>query len=733
MGKKGKTQTREPLTFYNRHIGAEQITKISKLLSETDWDANLHSENIDQSYQDFIATLTKALDTHAPITKTTIPFKQVIRQPWMTSGLIKCSRKCDRLYAKSIGKGQNTDSCQNFTRYRNVYNSIKRKAKAKYFTDLLQNYANDIRKTWRVLNSITGRKNDKSTISDTFIVDGKKETNKETIANGFGSYFANVGRQFADAIPKANKQPSHYTSCAPNLHSLYLFPTDTNEISKILGKCANKKSAGDDGISLVLLKQLSSTISYPIAKLVNMSFEQGVFPTAMKIAKVIPIYKGKSKELFTNYRPISLLSNVSKVLEKVMHKRLYAFMEKHQMLYRNQFGFRPKHSTSDAVIQFAHDALHSLDTNGKCLSVFLDLSKAFDTISHDIRTSKLSHYGVRGTSLNWFKSYLCNRTQYVSYKGTKSECSVVTHGVPQGSVLGPLLFILYTNDLPNSIKHSKTILFADDTTIYATGNNSADLFEKVNEDLSHLTDWFRANQLSVNASKTKYMLISSKKNTTKSTATLKIDDENLDQVTHTKFLGLLLDQHLCWDQHIQYCAKKISSGLYALNSAKHILNSCHLRMLYHTMVNPYLLYGNILWGGAYQKYTKRLNIMQKRAIRTIMNATYNEHTSPLFKATNILKLTDLHDFQVIKFMGKYMHNELPLSLLELFQSQVVNHEHDTRHRDGPNLPLSHSEIMRRSIFHRGPNLWMNLPNHLRTTATTNALVNNWRKDKISQY
>ena len=180
-----------------------------------------------------------------------------------------------------------------------------------------------------------------------------------------------------------------------------------------------------------------------VAKLVNMSFEQGIFPTAMKIAKVIPIYKGKSKELFTHYRPISLLSNVSKVLEKVMHKRLYAFMEKHQMLYRNQFGFRPKHSTSDAVIQFAHDALHSLDTNGKCLSVFLDLSKAFDTISHDILTSKLSHYGVRGTSLNWFKSYLCNRTQYVSYKGTKSECSVVTHGVPQGSVLGPLLFILY--------------------------------------------------------------------------------------------------------------------------------------------------------------------------------------------------------------------------------------------------------------------------------------------------
>ena len=200
-----------------------------------------------------------------------------------------------------------------------------------------------------------------------------------------------------------------------------------------------------------------------------------------------------------------------------------------------------------------------------------------------------------------------------------------------------LYFVLYTNDLPNSIKHSKTILFADDTTIYATGNNSAYLFEEVNEDLSHLTDWFRTNQLSVNASKTKYMLISSMNNTIKSTATLKIDDENLDQVTHTMFIGLLLDQHLCWDQHIQYCATTISSGLYSLNSAKHILNSCHLRMLYHTMINPYLLYGNIVWGGARQKYTKplnMLNIMQKRVVRTIMNVTYNEHTSPIYTKIN---------------------------------------------------------------------------------------------------
>ena len=261
--------------------------------------------------------------------------------------------------------------------------------------------------------------------------------------------------------------------------------------SNPLGACfiiKKKKSAGDDGFSLVLLKNLNTALSYPIAKIVNLSLEQGIVPNAMKMAKVIPISKAKNKELFTNYRPISLLPNISKILEKVVHKRLYAFMSKHHILHENQFGFRPKRSTEHAVAKLAYDALHeymkcapnqhSIDKNDMCLSVFLDISKAFDTINHEILMSKLVHYGVRGTALNWFNSYLnSNRKQYVSYKGTKSDLYNVTLGVPQGSVLGPLLFILYTNDLPMSLKHSKTILFADDTTLYAIGKNSKEQYD----------------------------------------------------------------------------------------------------------------------------------------------------------------------------------------------------------------------------------------------------------------
>ena len=317
-------------------------------------------------------------------------------------------------------------------------------------------------------------------------------------------------------------------------------------------------TALDDGISLTLLKQLSK-----VAHLINMSLEQGAVPEVMKIAKVIPIYKAKCKESFSNYRPISLLSNISKILEKVVHKRLYSYLVKHDILYANQFGFRPKHSTINAITKFTCDVMHYLDKKESCLSVYLDLSKAVDTIDHSILLRKLNHYGIRGRALEWFASYLCQRKQYISYQGIKSNDFDVHYGVTQGSVLGPLLFILYSNDVPNSIKHSTSVLFADDTTIYCGGNDICCLFEQVNNDLCQLSDWFRSNKLSINANKTKYMLITKQEDASNVMYHLHVYDEQLEQVTHTQFIGLVIDQHVNWKCHIDMCRKKISSGLCA--------------------------------------------------------------------------------------------------------------------------------------------------------------------------
>jgi hypothetical protein len=217
---------------------------------------------------------------------------------------------------------------------------------------------------------------------------------------------------------------------------------------------------------------------------------------------------------------------------------------------KNQYGFRKGHSTINAVSKFTYDTLHALDSGNYNLSVFLDLSKAFDTINHSLLCKKLSHYGIRGVALGWFRSYLTERKQYVSYKGTDSKLYPIICGVPQGSVLGPLLFIIYSNDLPGSLRCTTCILFADDTTIYVSGKNITELYKLVNQDIALLAEWFKVNKLSLNISKTHHVLFSKTKNVKSDTYVLKLDNTIINRVKCVKFLGLLIDENLNWHEHI---------------------------------------------------------------------------------------------------------------------------------------------------------------------------------------
>lgn len=733
MGHTAQSKSTEPLRFSSRCIGPREISDISHALQNVIWDEVFHSHNVSQCYEEFLRVFTSVLDRCAPLKDKVIPPNRVIRQPWMTPALLQSSINRDKLYAKSLGKPKSSEACNRFIKYRNMFNLLKRKAKSEYFRHLLIEYSNDIQKTWRILNTVTGRSDNKRSPSDTFIVNGKKETDKGEITNGFAKYFGEIGRRLAETIPPSEKSPDLYLGDNPNQQLFFMYPTDPDEIVKILGKCKSKKSTGDDGISLSLLKQLSTAVSLPIAKLINLSFEQGQLPDAMKIAKVIPIYKSKSKESFSNYRPISLLSNISKIMEKVMHKRLFSFLTKFNILHSKQFGFQPKHSTADAISKFVHDVLHSLDESNPCLSVYLDLSKAFDTIDHDILIRKLTYYGIRGTPLKWFSSYLKNRKHYVYYNGSTSEQCSIDFGVPQGSVLGPLLFIIYMNDLPNAISDCQVVLFADDTTIYHSGSNVEHMFEKVNSDLEHLSDWFRANKLSVNASKTKYMLISRKPYILPEHLKLQINSDHIERATDTKFLGLHIDQCLCWNVHADYCAKKVSSGLYALNSAKHHLTRDHLRILYFSLIHPYLLYGNAIWGNSHQKYIRKLEVLQKKAVRIISGSTYNSHSLPLFKALNILKLRDLNDQQALTFMYRFTNNQLPRCLSDVFQYLPQNTCYATRHSADPILPPYRSDLLKRSLFYRGPYLWRNLDGHLKFTTSLRSMKRAWQRVTIGKY
>ena len=282
----------------------------------------------------------------------------------------------------------------------------------------------------------------------------------------------------------------------------------------------------------------------------------------MKIAKIKPVHKSNAKDDISNYRPTSLLPSIYKILGIVVYKRTLHFIQTNKILNNNQYGFREKYSTINAITALTSDVIKALENKDSVLSVFMDLSKAFDTIDHQILLYKLEFYGIRGTPLKWFKRYLSNRKQYVKYNNSDSLQRDITYGVPQGSILGPLLFIIYINDLPFCVEHCKTILFADDTTIYKTGKQVNNIYEDMNKELQILADWFRANKLSLNISKTKCMLFCRSPPPENEEIILTM----YNTANEVQFLGLHIDEKLDWHEHINKCKNKLTSALYVIKN-----------------------------------------------------------------------------------------------------------------------------------------------------------------------
>ena len=328
---------------------------------------------------------------------------------------------------------------------------------------------------------------------------------------------------------------------------------------------------------------------------------------------------------------------------------------------------------------------------------------------------------------------MLDRKLYVSYKSAKSIISDTNCGVPQGSVLGPLLFIIYTNDLPKKLTKTKCILFADDTTIYLSSKHLSTLYDNMNLDLAVLNDWFKANKLSLNANKTFYMLFHKNKNSTVATFDLFIEDTKLQKTDSVKFLGLNIDMHLNWQQHIQYCQKKIVSGLYALKASKRYLSRNNLRLLYYSIVHPYLTYGILLWGSAYKKHLQKLIILQKKAIRIITKSEYNEHTPPLFKKVLIPTLMDLFKIQMGKFIFSYVHHELPVSLVRIFARNTELHSYPTRQCNDLHIRPVKTDIVFRSFIHQGPDIWSKLPANLKQAKSICSFGTRLRKYYIEKY
>ena len=330
-------------------------------------------------------------------------------------------------------------------------------------------------------------------------------------------------------------------------------PVSDEETSKIIASFKDS-SAGWDELKPVIMKNVKHCIAKPLTDICNLSFKTGIFPQQMKTANVVPIYKSGDEKMFSNYRPVSVLPVFSKLIERLMYNRLIMFVTNNDLLYKYQFGFQRGKSTYLALLLLVDKITEALDKGECVVGIFLDFSKAFDTVNHDILLQKLSLYGIQGIALTWYKDYLHNRTQYVTYNSIKSTKQRITCGVPQGSILGPLLFLLYVNDLATVSNAFWSVLFADDTSLFISGKDPEVMCDAINNDLAKIQEWLYCYKLSLNVLKTHYMIFTLR-NKTATDLDIKINEVRIERVYETKFLGVLVDSQLTWKQHIEYTYK----------------------------------------------------------------------------------------------------------------------------------------------------------------------------------
>ena len=418
-----------------------------------------------------------------------------------------------------------------------------------------------MKKTWDGIKTIVNYKHKPNQKITELCFQGNKITNSRDIARTFNDFFTNIGPNLDKNIPISHKPNGISSSLGQrNLNSFIVSPTYPQEIINIILNLDDKKSSGPHSIPVKLLKLASNHIAIPLSNIFNSSFQEGIFPNLCKTAKVIPIFKNGPRDSVNNYRPISLLPIFGKIMEKIMSVRLTNFLELHSILHPNQFGFRPGFSTSDSLISISETIRKSLDKKKYGCGVFIDLKKAFDTVNHTILIQKLEHYGIHDNALSWFMSYLKDRDQFVSVNSVDSDVNRIICGVPQGSVLGPILFLIYINDLPNISSKLKFFLFADDTNIFHDSDNYFTLERTMNKELKKLYQWLILNRLSLNISKTNFVIFSPI-NKPKANVTLLINKHAITEASYVKYLGVLFDSNLSFKHHINELSKKIARSI----------------------------------------------------------------------------------------------------------------------------------------------------------------------------
>jgi len=662
---------------------------------------HLNTGTYDDRFSLFVDGVQNIYDKCCPIRNKSMSFGRFLK-PWISTSLIKCINRKHYLFKQYK---RNLIPFERYNAYKNMLTSITRRAKERYYFNKFKFHVKDSKKTWTMINSLI-RSKEKNRVIDEIEVEGTRIVDSQEIADCFSDHFSNAAIRLDRLVPAVEKSALDYLD-NPQLMSMFVPPVIGSDVKRVMSELPTK-SCDIKLVPAYIYKYFSDLLSPVIANLFNESVRLGTFPGRLKVARVVPVFKSGNKMMVTNYRPISTLPFLSKTFEKLMYKHLLSYLNSNNLICDHQFGFRQGFNTSDAVSELLDYVYSSLDNRKIMLSVFLDLSKAFDTVNHGVLMSKLNNLGIRGSVYSWFKSYIGDRKQYVSISNCNSSVTTPCMGVPQGSTLGPILFLLYINDMSRCSGLFKCVHFADDTTLLLDSHDPNQLVESVNRELLNVRNWLCANRLSLNIGKTSYMVVTDRD---VRVPDVHIDGMIIEKVTEAKFLGITLDNRLNFVAHVDRLCKQVSRASGMLNRLSSVLPVSVRMKIYFALIYSKVNYGIISWGKSNLVSIGRLSRAIERAKRILRCSADSRK--------KLLNLNSIYVYSVCDKMYRITNMNQHSYFERVYSNLRPVHEYQTRFGNSTsfNIPMYSKSKCQRGYLFQSVKLWNNLPCYIRQNDT----------------
>ena len=711
MHKKGR-DVRDTVSFTGRSYRNFNKETFNEALLKLDWEYFYSILDPEEAWSYIISNTETILDGMCPLREFRI---KNYRPDWMTDELIEQTKDRDYFYHKAKLTGD-VDAWNIAKFLRNVTNSNIRQAKRDFVLEELKQNERNPRKFWKVIRGVIP--SDKSTDKkDILLKDNGKKLKKEDVAHFINDYFINVGKVSTRGDPNASvpSLSNVTTGMQVELPSLDkgVGANDLNKVSKfevlsVVKEINISKSSGLDNISSFIVKVLFTALLVQVTYMFNLSIGTATFPNPWKSALVIPIPKSGDLTNVKNFRPISLLPLPGKILEKLVHKQLSGYLEGESLLISDQHGFRKNHSTIHSVAQVINYVNTKLDSKMCTLATYVDFRKAFDCVQHPVLIDKLKSLNFEETVINWVKSYLTGREQKVLANGTYSTPLPITQGVPQGSVLGPLFYIIYANDLSKVVKNCKIALYADDTVLYTADESFDKSITNMQGDLDALSTWCSNNGIRANTEKSKVMVFGSTSNLSRLPQfELTLEKTPLQTVNNYKYLGIILDQQLNYNLHVNKIISSVAGKLKQFQRMRSFLSVKAAILVYKGTILPLLEYGDLFLNATTLCNRKRMPVLQNKCLRCALNKGMESSSDDLHAEAKLLKLKYRREEHLLNFMYDWAQDARKLKSK---RGRGVT----TRSCSKPLLKIKKpsTEKFKKSLSYYGPKKWNGLNENL---------------------